>query len=145
MWQHTAGSGIVTVLTPHVILSLPVPVSAPDGLVASSESGNSLKVVWNPLGCSLQNGPITGYIIDYNDTRVNVPGGSQTEYTVTNLAPNTLYSVKVAAVNDAGSSKFSDPVYVCTSKYLCIAICAPFVQWEAVVSHFLYKFVGDTY
>ena len=99
-----------------MILSLPVPVSAPDGLVVSLESGTSLKVVWNPLDCSLQNGPITGYIIDFNDSRVNVSGEFQTEFTVANLAPNALYSVKVAAVNDAGSSKFSDPVYVCTGK-----------------------------
>ena len=43
---------------------------------------------------------------------MSVSGGSVTEVTISGLTPSTTYSIEVAAVNNAGTGVYSDPVIV---------------------------------
>ena len=57
--------------------------------------------------CSKQNGPITGYLLTYTNTRfsdtINITGGENRSYTLTELRPYTNYTVTVSAYSDVGT------------------------------------------
>ena len=69
-------------------------------------------VSWEELPCSEQNGPITGYLLYYTNTTfsdtINITGGENKSYTLTELRPYTNYTVTVAAYNDGGTGPQSD-------------------------------------
>jgi prepilin-type N-terminal cleavage/methylation domain-containing protein len=88
------------------------PPSRPTSLVAEPAE-NAVRLSWSaPLDSG--NTLITDYIIEYsiggNWTKVNDGVSTKTSYTVSGLNNNTKYFFKVAAVNSAGQSSFSDIV-----------------------------------
>ena len=88
------------------------PISSPENIVFSSVEARSLNVSWDEVPCSEQNGPITGYLLYYTNTtfsdNVNITGGENRLYTLTELRPYTNYTVTVSAYNDAGTGPTSD-------------------------------------
>ena len=69
-------------------------------------------VSWDEVPCSGQNGPITGYLLYYTNTTfsdtINITGGENRAYTLTELRPYTNYTVTVSAYNDVGTGPTSD-------------------------------------
>ena len=62
-----------------------------------------MSISWNEVPCIGQNGPITGYLLYYtNTTTVNITGGHNRQYILTELTPYTNYTMTVRAYNDAG-------------------------------------------
>ena len=71
----------------------------------------SPSVVWATVPCPDQRGPITGYKLRYSNGTVivNATREGNRQYVLTGLTPFTSYSVQVAAVNDGGTGKYSNP------------------------------------
>ena len=69
-------------------------------------------VSWDEVPCSGQNGLITGYLLYYTNTTfsdtINITGGENRSYTLTELRPYTNYTVTVSAYNDVGTGPTSD-------------------------------------
>ena len=69
-------------------------------------------VLWDEVPCFGQNGRITGYFLYYTNTTfsdtINITGGENRTYTLTELRPYTSYTVTVSAYNDAGTGPTSD-------------------------------------
>ena len=69
-------------------------------------------VSWDEVPCSGQNGPITGYLLYYTNTifsdTINITGGDNRSYTLTEVRPYTNYTVTVSAYNDVGTGPTSD-------------------------------------
>ena len=79
--------------------------------------------MWGTVPCPDQRGPITGYRLHYSNSIVNTGEGSR-QHVLTGLTPFTSYSVKVAAVNDAGSGPYSDSLVVETMQDGEPTLCA---------------------
>ena len=69
----------------------------------------SILIQWSRVPCINRNSNITGYTVRYSTSggstvNVSVSGTGQSErtYTATPLAPNTSYSIQVAAVTSTG-------------------------------------------
>ena len=100
--------------------------SAPDGspmnVNALAISPVSIIIRWDRVPCINRNSDITGYIVRYSkdggstvDVSVSGTGQSDRTYTASWLAPNTSYSIQVAAVNSTGEiGPFSTTVTVKT-------------------------------
>ena len=96
-----------------VFLALsPAPISPPGNIICSSVEARSMIVSWDEVPCSEQNGPIAGYLLYYTNTTfsdtINITGGENRSYTLTELRPYTYYTVTVSAYNDAGTGPTSD-------------------------------------
>ena len=89
-----------------------VPSSFPENITFSSVEARSMIVSWDEVPCSVQNGPITGYLLNYTNTTfsntINITGGKNRAYTLTQLRPYANYTVTVSAYNDAGTGSTSD-------------------------------------
>ena len=65
-------------------------------------------LVWGEVDCSLQNGPITSYLIRYGIGRGSVldnevmVDATQLQANLTGLSSSTEYTVTIAAVNEDG-------------------------------------------
>ena len=85
--------------------------TVPSGTVSVSAgivTANSITVQWEEVSCLHRNGEITGYTVlvrtSGEDERVvNVNDGNARSATVSGLTSETLYTVLVAAVNNAGT------------------------------------------
>ena len=91
------------------------PSSPPQNVMVRGVPQASLNVSWEPPPPIDHNGAITSYMIQY--TRVNVSSDPMTMEgnsgtIISGLVAFVDYSVKVAAVNSAGTGKFSDPKVV---------------------------------
>jgi len=88
------------------------PTGSPKNITFSSVEARSLIVSWDEVPCSGQNGPITGYLLYYTNTpfsdTINLTGGENRSYTLTELRPYTNYNVTVSAYNDVGTGPTSD-------------------------------------
>ena len=78
-------------------------------VTALATSPISITIRWGRVPCINRNSDITGYIVRYSkdggttvDVSVSGTGQSDRTYTATRLAPNTSYSIQVAAVNSTG-------------------------------------------
>ena len=93
-------------------MSLSEPTSPPENATFSSVEARSLNVSWDEVPRSGQNGPITGYLLYYINTTfsdtINITGGGNRSYTLTELRPYTNYTVTVSAYNDVGTGPTSD-------------------------------------
>ena len=94
------------------------PSAAPTSVKVSEVTSSSITVQWGAVDCIHRNGDITGYSVRYevqgsgSTQTVSVSGGSTTEASISGLTPSTNYSIEVAAVNNAGTGVYSDPVIV---------------------------------
>ena len=91
---------------------LPEPTAPPENITFSSVEARSINISWDEVPHSRQNGPITGYLLYYtnitfSDT-INITGGENRSFTLTELRPYTNYTVTVSAYNDAGTGPTSD-------------------------------------
>ena len=90
--------------------------SAPPIDVTADGSSITITVEWGEVPCIHQNGAITGYSVQYgvegsgNTETMTVSGASTTQTTISGLMSSTTYSIQVAAVNDAGTGVYSDPI-----------------------------------
>ena len=72
--------------------------------------------MWNALDCVKQNGPITKYILEYTAGDTTLAAFEDTtSYNLTGLVPCTHYTIRVAAVNEAGIGSFSESVSAITN------------------------------
>ena len=95
----------------HFYLS-PAPTSPPNNIIFSAVETTIMTVSWDEVPCSGQNGPINGYLLYYTNTTfsdtINITGGENRSYTLTELRPYTNYTVRVSAYNDDGTGPTSD-------------------------------------
>ena len=74
-----------------------------------------------------------------NTQTVNVSGDATNETTITGLEAATSYSIKVAAVNSAGTGLYSDSIFVVTEgTYIFYA-----VLFYILCYHFMSCFEGE--
>jgi fibronectin type 3 domain-containing protein len=121
--------------------------STPAGVAASAQSSSSILVSWNAVSGA------AGYKVYYAtsaDGAYALAGTAATaSYTHTGLSQNTTYYYKVSAVNSAGESEQSSPVYTTTpntvpSEPTGVAASAQssssiLVSWNAVSGAASYK------
>ena len=82
--------------------------------------GTMIEVQWKPVNCTHRNGNIILYLVQYEALGSNNTITAKGEQiTISNLMLFTTYSIKVAAVNSAGTGEFSPAVMALTkpSKY----------------------------
>ena len=93
-------------------MCLSEPTSSPENITFSSVEARSLSVSWDEVPPSGQNGSITGYLLYYTNTTfsdtINITGGENRSYTLTELRPYTNYTVTVSAYNDVGTGPSCD-------------------------------------
>ena len=89
-----------------------VPTSPPENIIFSAVETTIMIVSWDEVPCSGQNGPITGYLLYYTNTTfsdtINITGGENRSYTLTELRQYTNYTVTVSAYNHVGTGPTSD-------------------------------------
>ena len=96
------------------MFGLSEPTSPSDNITFSSVEARSMIVSWEEVPRSRQNGPITGYLLYYMCTNttfsdtINITGGENRSYTLTELRPYTNYTVTVSAYNDVGTGPSSN-------------------------------------
>ena len=113
----------------------------------SAVTSSSITVQWGAVDCIHRNGDITGYSVQYgvvgsgSTQTVSVSGGSVNEATISSLMSSTTYSIQVAAVNSAGTGRYSvandaktngkqmdlrhcSTCSVCTAHNICMRILA---------------------
>lgn len=82
--------------------------SAPSGLQVTARSGSSISLAWS---ASTDNIGVTGYIVSYGSTNVNVSG---TSAVISGLAAGTTYTFSVKAVDAAGNQSQAATVQATT-------------------------------
>ena len=95
-----------------IIICNAVPSAVPSSVNVSVLSANAITVHWDSIDCIELNGELIGYSVQHwevgsvNLITIVIPGGGTTESIVSYLEPSTHYSVKVAAVNTAGTGVY---------------------------------------
>ena len=74
-------------------------------------TSSTISLKWDDVDCLEQNGPIQQYTISYGSTLTAVTD-STSGFTLTGLAADEIYSIRVAASNAAGEGPFSQPLIV---------------------------------
>ena len=100
-------------VTLSLILAEDVTVTEYTILYSSEVTSSSITVQWGAVPCIHRNGDITGYSVQYGvlgSESTQTMSVSGANVTISNLAPSTKYIVQVAAMNDAGTGEYSDPV-----------------------------------
>ena len=98
-------------------VSILAPSGPPTSLKVTKVTGTRIAVQWEPVDCIQHNGGITGYLVWYGTLgneitqTINVIGERTT---LSMLMSSTTYSIKVAAVNSAGTGEFSPDVIITT-------------------------------
>ena len=117
-------SDIYELMSIQIMYFLPAPTAPPTIVSTSDVTKSSITVQWRPVDCIHRNGYITGYSVQYgvqgngNQQNVYASGGTTTETTISGMGSNTTYSIKVAAVNSAGTGMYSSPIAISTSGML---------------------------
>jgi fibronectin type 3 domain-containing protein len=88
-------------------------LAPPAGLNAAALGADSIRLSWNPVDGATAYAVYRGF--DAADVTVHVASTPSTTYTVTGLSPDTGYYFTVCAVDSAGESAPSSPVYRQTS------------------------------
>ena len=95
---------------------LPVPSAAPTSVSVSKVTSSSITLQWGAVDCIYRNGDITGYSVRYGvqgsvegDRTVEMASGDSSGgmYQISGLSAATVYSIEVAAVNNAGTGDYS--------------------------------------
>ena len=94
----------------------PAPSSPPTSVSISDVTNSSITVQWGPVDCIHRNGDITGYSVRYgvqgngSSQNIMISGGGTFQANITELFSATLYTIEVAALNNAGIGVYSNPV-----------------------------------
>ncbi|XP_063590044.1 fibronectin type-III domain-containing protein 3A-like [Penaeus indicus] len=90
--------------SPISTVTTPAAPPAPVAYISSSPAATSVTLLW---GEPANHGdPITHYVIEIGDRTVTTPG-PDTEYTIEDLMPETLYKVRIQAINSVGPGGLS--------------------------------------
>lgn len=100
-------------------------------LPRSDSTPTSIIVYWNEPNCN--GSPITHYNIEVGD-KVYATDGPVTEYTIDSLNPDTLYRIKIQAVNIVGSGAYSSTLKTST---LRLPPAAPRLECVAVGHNYI--------
>ena len=98
-----------------ITFSISVPSAPPTLVNITKVSSAMIEVQWKPVNCTQHNGKIIYYLVRYEalgNNNITTVTGEQT--TITNLMSSTTYSIKVAAVNSAGTGEFSSAIMAVT-------------------------------
>lgn len=88
----------------HATVTTPAAPPAPVAYISSSPAATAVTLLW---GEPANHGdPITHYVIEVGDKTVTTPG-PETEYALNDLQPETLYRLRIQAVNSVGPGSFS--------------------------------------
>ena len=101
-----------------------VPASPPENVNAVNISSTSIQVSWEPVPCIDQNGVITQYEVEYNQTTFsevsmyNTTTVNSTTFMVdlTGLEEYVVYSIRVRAYTSVGAGPYSDVVMETTQE-----------------------------
>ena len=69
---------------------------------------------WSEIECTERNGPITSYIVEFQEVEgVMIPGlVAHRTFTANGLFPYTYYTFRVAGVNEVGTGPFSNRITI---------------------------------
>ena len=100
-----------------MVLSLTAPSTPPSSVTVTDVTSSTISVQWGSVPCIHQNGDITGYSVQYEvmgsgNTQIGMVSGDSSGgmTTISGLTPSTNYSIRVAAVNSAGTGVYNDTV-----------------------------------
>ena len=104
----------------YSLLFYPVPTGGPSSVRNGTVTASSITVHWGEVPCLGRNGEITGYIAQavrngMVGARTASFNDSARQATISGLFPSTSYTVQVAAVNGAGTGRYSSGVSVRTN------------------------------
>ena len=94
-----------------------VPSRAPTSVRKGTVTASSITLHWGEVPCLYRNGQITGYRVKavrngMTEISINV---ATRQATISGLSPSTLYTVRVAAVNGAGTGPYNTGINIRTS------------------------------
>ena len=93
--------------------------AAPTSVRVSEVTFSSITIQWGAVDCIHRNGDITGYSVRYGvqgsgegDRTVEMASGDSSGgmYQISGLSAATVYTIEVAAVNNAGTGFSSTPI-----------------------------------
>ncbi|XP_066978126.1 fibronectin type-III domain-containing protein 3a isoform X2 [Macrobrachium rosenbergii] len=88
----------------HAMVTTPAAPPSPVAYISSTAAATSVTFVW---GEPANHGdPVIHYVLEIGDKTVTTPG-PETEFTVDDLLPETLYKMRIQAVNSVGAGCFS--------------------------------------
>ncbi|MEW9700769.1 S8 family serine peptidase [Paenibacillus sp. SI8] len=109
-WSDPAARSALTISKTPVETQAP---TAPTKLLITSKTANSVSLSWT---ASIDNVGVTAYIVYNGSTQIG--STNNINYTAQNLAANTLYALKVTAIDAAGNeSQASNTLYFYTGIY----------------------------
>ena len=124
------------------------PTTAPSGppqqLRVETVTSTSVSLQWSPPDFSLQNGIISGYIIQLieDKTLKNFTySTTDTHLTIGSLNPSSVYTCYVAAENSAGKGPYSSKLEVELQNDGMLTIII--ITMQATRSHLLYRTARD--
>ena len=107
------------------VFTLSEPSAPPPNVTVTDVTSSNITVQWGSVPCIHHNGDITVYSVQYevmgsgNTETMPVSGASITQTTISDLTQSTTYSIRVAAVNSAGTGVYSDPTNQLTQGLNC--------------------------
>ena len=103
----------------------PAPSAAPTSVSVSEVTSSTITLQWGAVDCIHRNGDITGYLVRYG-IQGSVEGGRTVEmasgdssggmHRISGLSAGTVYTIEVAAVNNAGTGDYNVAVSYQTSE-----------------------------
>ena len=83
------------------------PSGMPKSFTTTTSNLTSITIQWDDVECTERNSDITGYIIKFGQTMINVSSDMR-QFTATELFPSTAYMFEIAAVSSNGTGPFSN-------------------------------------
>lgn len=99
--SNSAGTGT---WSPHASVTTPAAPPAPPAYISSCPAATAVTLLWGEPPS--HGDPITHYVIEAGDRTIATPG-PDTEHTVTDLLPETLFRIRIQGVNSVGAGPFS--------------------------------------
>ncbi|XP_012667259.1 fibronectin type III domain containing protein 3C1-like [Otolemur garnettii] len=103
------GTGIVT--TPATIPAIVPILHEVENKVPAKLASSCIAIQWEEPDC--HGSPITGYNIEYGNRKI-LTVERVTEYLLKNLQPDTIYKIRIQAINHYGLSPFSQSIRIKT-------------------------------
>ena len=123
------------------------PSDVPSNVRTTEVTSSDITILWHPMDF------ITGYSLWYgvhgsgSSQIVYIQGAATTETTISGLNSTTNYSIKVAAVNNAGIGNYSDPI-IATTKGIhsihCLFCLTKSLKWTSLFA-FTFHFCNILY
>lgn len=124
---HVYAGKQISILVKLAVILPTLCLPAPDGLPANVSlavvNSTAVHVTWRHVSCVSSNGAIVSYLVVYTGAvgggkTLTVPS-TESSTVITNLDPQSQYSVRVAVRNEKGNGPFSDPLYTSTPTGTC--------------------------